>query len=310
LVFSRHAAAEVAFKAVTGVALLLVAYLLQWWILGIFALLVLLLLPTTYHVARIAQQVRQDIPVDAGDFTGDIPREHLLRLLPLLESWLSEKLRTPKHLASYARQVWQRVCCRAPPLGTSAVLLATYVSSCTGGVGAVFWFALESVAYQDAESLRRSCEDGNAVACSNLGNMYYGGEGVTRDLARAASLYQQACDGGSEEGCSNLGVLYENGEGVPQDFARAASLYQQACDGGSGEGCSNLGLSYENGEGVPQDFARAASLYQQACDGGSALGCFNLGLSYEKGLGVTRDLARAASLFREACDGGVAVACR
>ena len=30
---------------------------------------------------------------------------------------------------------------------------------------------------QMVDSLRLSCEDGNATACSNLGNMYYGGEG-------------------------------------------------------------------------------------------------------------------------------------
>ena len=36
---------------------------------------------------------------------------------------------------------------------------------------------------------------------------------VTRDLARAASLYQQACDGGAVEGCFNLGVMYDAGEG-------------------------------------------------------------------------------------------------
>jgi TPR repeat protein len=36
--------------------------------------------------------------------------------------------------------------------------------------------------------------------------MYDKGEGVTRDLARAVSLYQQACDGGEALGCLNLGV--------------------------------------------------------------------------------------------------------
>ena len=67
--------------------------------------------------------------------------------------------------------------------------------------------------------------------------MYFSGEGVTRDPARAASLYQQACDGGAVESCYNLGVLYENGAGVTRDLARAASLYQQACDGGLAQGC-------------------------------------------------------------------------
>ncbi len=113
------------------------------WVLGVFALFVLLLLPPTYHVAKIAQQVRRDISTDADDLTDDIPREQLARLLPMLESRLSEKLRTPRHLASYARQVWQRLSCRAPRLGISTVLLAAYLSSCTVGVGAVFVFEFE-----------------------------------------------------------------------------------------------------------------------------------------------------------------------
>ncbi len=108
---------------------------------------------------------------------------------------------------------------------------------------------------------------------------YESGEGVTRDLARAVSLYQQACDGGEAAGCSNLGALYESGEGVPQNSAHAATLFQQACDGGYAPGCNNLGVMYGKGEGVTQDLARAASLYEQACYGGDAWGCLNLGVS-------------------------------
>ncbi len=74
-------------------------------------------------------------------------------------------------------------------------------------------------ACQDAESLRVDCDDGDAIACYELGVMYQSGEGATQDFAHAASLYEQACDGGEMRGCTNLG------------FARAASLYQQACDG-------------------------------------------------------------------------------
>ncbi len=97
--------------------------------------------------------------------------------------------------------------------------------------------ALALFACQDAERLRLSCDDGNATACSNLGFMYQNGEGVTRDLARAASLYQQACDGGNTLACYNLGMFYEHGEGVPQNSARAASFYQHACDGGLARAC-------------------------------------------------------------------------
>ena len=38
-------------------------------------------------------------------------------------------------------------------------------------------------------------------------------------------------------GCASLGVMYDTGEGVTQDLARAASLWQQACNGGLVEAC-------------------------------------------------------------------------
>ena len=74
--------------------------------------------------------------------------------------------------------------------------------------------SLALFACEDAERLRLSCDDGNATACNHLGFMYENGEGVTRDPARAASLYQQACDGGYAEACNDLGLMYRNGRTV------------------------------------------------------------------------------------------------
>ena len=76
------------------------------------------------------------------------------------------------------------------------------------------------------------------LGCNELGVMYGTGEGVAKDLARAATLYQRACDGGEMWGCVNLGVMYGTGEGVARDRPRAIDLYQQACDGGQSWGCT------------------------------------------------------------------------
>jgi TPR repeat protein len=185
------------------------------------------------------------------------------------------------------------------------------------------------LAGQDPETLRFSCDAGDATACVVLGHMYQTGEGVTQDLARAVILYQQACEGGLMQGCVNLGIMtqqrecdsgllrvcvnlgfmYYTGEGVVQDLARAVGLYRQACDGGVVLGCNNLGAMYDAGEGVIQDLARAVSLYRQACDGGEMQGCANLGVMYGDGRGVARDSARAMSLYRQACDSGVMQGC-
>ena len=101
------------------------------------------------------------------------------------------------------------------------------------------------LADQDVAQLRLSCDAGDAAACDHLAFMYQYGDGVTQDLTRAVSLFQQACDGGDMPGCNNLGFMYEMPLGVTQDFARARSLFQQACDGGEMSGCYNLGAMYE-----------------------------------------------------------------
>ena len=62
----------------------------------------------------------------------------------------------------------------------------------------------------------------------------------------------------------NLGVRYDNGEGVPKDAAKAAQLYQKACDGGIAGGCFNLGASYSSGQGVLTSGAAAAESYHKA----------------------------------------------
>ena len=69
---------------------------------------------------------------------------------------------------------------------------------------------------------------------------------------------------------SNLGWLYQSGQGVPKDLGKAAELYQKAADQGNVFAQNNLGLLYQSGEGVPKDLRKAAELYQKAADQGNA----------------------------------------
>ena len=117
------------------------------------------------------------------------------------------------------------------------------------------------------------CQDGDFKICTELGNAYYTGNGVEKNLNKSVDLYKKACDGGEMNGCFNLGNAYYYGNGVTKDFNKAVQLYQKACDGGEIKGCFNLGIAYENGNGVTKDFNKAAQLYQKACDGGDMEGC-------------------------------------
>lgn len=157
--------------------------------------------------------------------------------------------------------------------------------------------------------LRHACAIGNRTACVNLGADYEMGEGVSKNPARAASLYRLGCDGGVAIGCINLGLLYEKGIGMAADPRKAASLYQLGCEAGAMPGCYCLGLAYQRGLGVAPDPDRAARLFREACDGQYLHSCVSLAYYYRTGAGVRQSASEAVRLYRLACDGGITQGC-
>ncbi|WP_231173077.1 tetratricopeptide repeat protein [Helicobacter pylori] len=51
-----------------------------------------------------------------------------------------------------------------------------------------------------------------------------------QDFSKARGYFEKACDLNNGGGCSNLGVLYQNGQGVEKDLIKAAYLYSRACE--------------------------------------------------------------------------------
>jgi ankyrin repeat protein len=133
--------------------------------------------------------------------------------------------------------------------------------------------------------------------------------GPVTEAERKFIAAQAGCDAGDSRACSALGWAYDNGEGVARDIHRAAELYATACTAGSTWACGNLGVDYATGSGVEKDLQRASELYTTACDGGAAVHCANLAAMYNTGRGVPKDPAKALALYRKACDGGENDAC-
>lgn len=78
------------------------------------------------------------------------------------------------------------------------------------------------------------------------------------DSARAASLREQA-------------IAYEHGEGVARDMPRAAALYCTSARLGDMQAQYNLGWMYANGRGVARNDATAAFFFQAAAEQGLAV---------------------------------------
>lgn len=80
---------------------------------------------------------------------------------------------------------------------------------------------------------KRKAESGNSKDQLGLARMYYNGDGVTKDDAKAADWYQKAAEQGNAFAQYNLGTMYDKGEGVSKDPAKAAEWWQKAAAQGN-----------------------------------------------------------------------------
>ncbi len=61
-----------------------------------------------------------------------------------------------------------------------------------------------------------------------------------KDYIQAEKYFEKACDLKYGGGCFRLGVLYEYGQGVEKNLTKAAYFYSKACKLGSQEACEAL----------------------------------------------------------------------
>ncbi|XP_045584554.2 protein sel-1 homolog 2 [Procambarus clarkii] len=77
---------------------------------------------------------------------------------------------------------------------------------------------------------RRAADAGVAAGHLRLGDMYYYGEGVPRDVVAAAKHYGDGAKLGSAEALFNMANMKEWGEGTFQNITKARMLYQAALE--------------------------------------------------------------------------------
>jgi hypothetical protein len=144
-------------------------------------------------------------------------------------------------------------------------------------------------------SLKHACDLGLDSACNSVVNMVKtDGDGVLLE----------PCSRGEGASCYMLGSLYYGGQVVSRNLERSATLFQQSCTAGFTRGCGQLGESYLFGEGVPKDIVKARQILESACDAGYAPGCFNVGIMHREGLATPKNVPLAQARFRKGCDLG------
>ena len=148
---------------------------------------------------------------------------------------------------------------------------------------------------------------GDASSISFLGECYANDMPAT-DYTRAYSYFQEASEMGFFRASYLLGELYFNGKGVERNINNALNLFFTAAENQIGEACYTLGNFYMNGDYIEQDYAKASQFFSSVTENNCKNKNFfsnalcNLAFLYQFGLGVERDILKAANMYLESND--------
>lgn len=118
-----------------------------------------------------------------------------------------------------------------------------------------------------------------------LGNLYFEGIEVEKDLPKAAGYLEKGADGGNAICQLRLGCLLMTGQGgIASNQPKAMELFEKAAAQGDVNAIFNIGNAYLNGLcGVEKDQRKAHDWYMKAAELGDALAQYNIGVDYERG---------------------------
>lgn len=131
---------------------------------------------------------------------------------------------------------------------------------------------------------------GYAPAQYEVGDMYYHGLGVKKDLKKAAELFELAAKQGNAEAQFTLSTFYAEGIAVKKSAKEAAKWVSKAANLGLAAAQFNLATIYESGEGLNFDYKKAFYWYTQAAEQNYILAQYNLALMYASGSGTKKDV--------------------
>ena len=156
---------------------------------------------------------------------------------------------------------------------------------------------------------RKAADQGYMVAQDKLGDMYRDGIGVAVDYEEAWKWYRQSVAQGYRGAQASYGVMYKNGYGVEKNYAKAIEWYSKAGEQGDFSAVNTVGnLYWEGGYGIEQSYAKAVEYYRKAAEHGDRWAQNNLGNAYRNGNGVKRNYQEAVKWYRKAAEQGLAEA--
>ena len=143
----------------------------------------------------------------------------------------------------------------------------------------------------------------SAMVQFKLGESYYKGEGVNKDVVEAIKWYRMAAEQGHASAQYQLGLWYDDGFGRLVDATLASMWYHKAAKQGLPIAQFKLGCLYESNKSVT-NASEAVTWYRKAAEQSYPAAQSALGHCYENGIGVDKDVTEAMKWYRKAADQG------
>ena len=107
---------------------------------------------------------------------------------------------------------------------------------------------------------------GNILAASLIGDIYFWGKGVAKDDERAMAAYKVGAEGGDSGSQHQVGIMFCNGCGVAVDYQQARAWLEKAAAQDYPGAVGMVGGMYYAGRGVDTSFRRARELCKRAIE--------------------------------------------
>jgi len=142
--------------------------------------------------------------------------------------------------------------------------------------------------------------DGKPEAQMLLGQLYFNGEGVEKDIKAALYWYDKAANLGFVDAQYRLGVLYFNGTPeIPKDYDKAYQWLQKALENGNTDAKPKLEGLYKTDAGKVVNLNESPEILHQVASSGNKQARYLYSEKLLKGEGYPQDKAKAIAMLTE-----------
>lgn len=151
----------------------------------------------------------------------------------------------------------------------------------------------------------KAAEAGHLWSWHIIGDIYWDGKAVERNLPYALQCYEKTASYGNDSyACRQLGRLYFHGWGTAVDYARALQWLEKDEEKEYVQ-YDLLGICYLLGYGCQQNPAKGRTFLEKSKN--SSYKSYGLGMMYTEGIGVQEDIGRGVEYLKAAGNYGPAI---